>query len=320
MATLLQKIDTFIEKISVSDRQEENIQGSIRNLTTCLTRSESGLHVGEIFTNGSYERDTILTPLDDIDTFAVLKRKEWEENGMLPKPQKVLSKMKDYLNKQNDYKDKVKQDRPCVTIELSNKDFDVLPSFEDLGAYLIPNYDLNGWTYSNPIALTRDLNTANQKNNYKLKPLIRAVKYWNRENNKLIPSYHIEEAAINIFSVNGFVNLEVGIRTWFDQAEYYLKRELFKSPQDYESAINKVKKVKQKLNDAKKLLDEKKEQDAVEIWSKIFVSAFPAHDPEDAKKVSKALSEGTLKISSSGTISFTNGNSIPGSKGFYGKE
>src|SRR5258706_7306755 len=156
--TLLQCISGLIENISVTDRQEDNIQASLSNLESHLKDKENDLHVSRTFINGSYERDTILRPLDDIDMFAVLNRDKWkDEFGTLPDPQSVLTKIKNFLNDQNDYRDKVKQDRPCVTIELSDKNFDVLHSFEELGGgYLIPNYDLKSWTYSYPEKLTTD--------------------------------------------------------------------------------------------------------------------------------------------------------------------
>lgn len=323
MATLLQSIKVFVENISVTDRQEDNIKGSVNNLTDHLKDSENGLYVEEVFTTGSYERDTNLRPLDDIDTFAVLKKEDWEdENGMLPNPQSVLTKFKNFLNDLSDYKGKVKQDRPCVTIRLSDKDFDVLPSFPQLGgSYQIPNHSLTGWIDSDPHKLKQDLQSVNQNRDYKVKPVIKAVKSWNRDNDKLIPSFHIEETAINLFLINDFTNLEEGIRLWFNQAEYQLQQSKFNSENDFTSAKNKVKKVKEKLNEAKKLYDDKKENEAIQIWKDIFGKEFPAPvDVNEAKNFSKALNEGSLKIGTTGILSMTSGKDVPASKGVYGEE
>ena len=323
MKTLLQCIDGLITNISVTDRQEKNIEGSITNLTRYLKDTESDLSVKDVFTNGSYERDTIIRPLNDIDLFAVLEKEDWkDEYGNLPNPQSVLSKFKTYLDSLNDYKGKVKQDRPCVTIQLSDKDFDVLPSFEQIGGgYLIPNYDLKSWTYSYPEQLSKNLNDVHRAKDYKVKPVIKAIKYWNRENSKLIPSYHIEETAINIFLVNSFKNHEEAIRLWFNNAEYQLLSQKFKSNGDYTAAINKIKKVKDKLNDAKKLYNEKKEGEAIIIWKDIFDKEFPTIDLEEAKSFSKALAtDGGLKTGAAGLLSTTAGREIPASKGFFGEK
>lgn len=320
--TLLQCIGGFLDNIAVTDKQEENIKGSISNLTGYLKNKESDLFVKEVFTNGSYERDTIIRPLNDIDLFAVLKPDDWKDKyGNLPTPQAVLTKFKNYLDGIPDYKGKVFQDRPCVTIELSNKSFDVLPSFEQFGGgYSIPNYDLKSWTYSYPEKLTDDLNAVNKLRSYKVKPTIQGVKYWNRENTKLIPSFHVEEVAINIFNSFPFANYEESIRLWFNNAEYHLNVTRFKSVDDHTAAINKIKKVKGKLNDAKKLYDEKKESEAIQIWKEVFNGEFPTTDVNEAKNYAKSMSEGTLKVSPAGTLSTTSGNSVPVSKGFFGEK
>lgn len=319
--TLLQSIDTLIYNITVTDRQEQNIKNSLSNIEGHLKTKDNGLYVDETFTNGSWERDTIIRPLNDIDLFAVLNREEWKDDkGNLPTPQSVLTKMKNYLNGLSDYKDKVYQDRPCVTIKLSDKNFDVLPSFAQLGGgYMIPSYDLSGWTFSDPEQLTKDLNATHKQKNYKLKPVIKVIKYWNREfNGKLIPSYHIEEAAINMFKLNSITNYEEAIRLWFENAESNLYSHKFKSNDQYTTAINRIKKVKDKLNEAKKLYDEGKEDEATQIWKDIFGREFPSLDLEEAKSFSKSLTEGSLKVSSTGALSLTSGMAIGASKGFYG--
>jgi hypothetical protein len=321
--TLLQHINGFIDNISVTDRQEESIKGSLSNLDTHLMEKDNDLHVDRTFTNGSYERDTIIRPLNDIDMFCVLKRDKWlDENGNLSSPQSVLTKIKDYLNEQADYKDKVKQDRPCVTVQLSNKNFDVLPVFATLGGgYMMPNDDLTSWTYTYPEQLSTNLDSVHRQRNYKVKPTVKAVKHWNREHGKIIPSYHIEEAAINIFLMNSFSNFEESIRIWFNNAEYNLLSQKFKSNDAYDTTINRIKKVKDKLNDAKKKYDDGEEDDAIAIWNKIFGSEFPTADEEEARSFSKSLTAGSLKISTAGVLSEVSGKSVPALKGgFYGDE
>lgn len=320
MPTLLQCIDTLIDNISVSDRQEDNIKASLSNIEGYLNDKENNLSVSRTFTNGSYERDTIIRPLNDIDIFAVLKKDDWKDQyGQLPSPQSVLSKIKNYLNGLNDYKDKVKQSRPCVTIELSDKDFDILPSFElENGGYEIPNHDLKSWITTYPEQLTTDLNSTHKNCNYKLKQVIKVVKYWNREKGKIIPSFHIEEVAINIFKVNPFKNFEEAIRLWFNNAEYSLQSYKLKSNDDYNVIMKKIKAVRDKLNDAKAKYDKGEEGDAIQIWKDIFGKEFPTVDIEEAKQFSKSLTEGSLKVGASGLLSTTVGKAVSSSKGFFG--
>lgn len=320
MPTLMQCIDTLIANISVSDRQEENIKASVSNIEGYLNDKENGLSINRTFTNGSYERDTNIRPLDDIDIFAVLKGDDWkDEYGQLPSPQSVLSKFKNYLNGLNDYKDKVSQNRPCVTIELSDKDFDILPSFELVGGgYEIPNHDLKSWITTYPELLTSDLEYTHKKCNYKLKQLIKVIKYWNRDKGKIIPSYHVEEVAINIFKINSFKNFEEAIRLWFNNAEYNIQSDKLNSNDEYNGIMKKIKSVRDKLNDAKAKYDGGKEGDAIQIWKDIFGKEFPTVDIEEAKQFSKSLSEGSLKVGASGLLSTTVGKAVSSSKGFFG--
>ena len=52
-------------------------------------------------------------------------------------------------------------------------------------------------------------------------------------------------------------------------------------------------------------------------WKEIFGKEFPTVDEEEAKNFSKALSEGSLKIGSTGALSTTAGSAIGASKGFF---
>jgi len=322
MATLIQCVNQFIENITVTDRQEENIKGSVKNIEGYLKDKENGLSIVDTFTNGSYERDTIIRPLHDIDLFAVLKEDDWkDEYGRLSSPQSVLTSIKNYLDSLDDYKGKVKQDRPCVTIELSDKRFDILPSFEIFGGgYRIPNYDLKSWIYTYPKQLTIDLNNVNKQRAYKVKGVIKGVKYWNRENNyKTIPSFHIEEIAIRLFQVNDCKSFEEGLFKWFENAEYYLTYSTFKTADDYESSKKRIKKVKDKLEDAERKRNEGKEGDAIQIWKEVFGKDFPITLVEEAKSIGKSLSEGTLRSSVAG-LSTTFGDKIKANTGYFGEE
>ncbi|KAA6329427.1 hypothetical protein EZS27_021764 [termite gut metagenome] len=318
MSTLLQSVDKFVENISVTDRQEANIESSYNNLKDNLLIEDSNLSVKEVFLNGSYERDTIIRPLDDIDLFAVIDEADYSENGQDPKPQTVLTGFKNYLNSLNDYKDKVKQDRPCVTVFLSDKKFDVLPSLRKAGALWIPNFDLSSWTFTDPKTHTDRLNEIHKRRNCKVKPVVKAVKHWKRENNQNIPSFHVEEVAISVFNIWNFSNLEEGIRFWFEHAEGYLQVDRFNSYDEYSKVKDKIKTVKDKLGEAQKSNDEKQVGEAKKIGKEIFGKEFPALDADEAKGFSSSLKEGALKYGAATGLSATVGSAMAASKGYYG--
>lgn len=313
-------IDKFVENITVTDKQEDVIDGAFSNIESSLLDKDSTLSVKEVFLNGSYVRDTMIRPLDDIDVFAVLDAVDYYENGARPNPQTVLAKFKSYLNRLPDYNNKVSQDRPCITIELSKLKIDVLPSLREHGALHIPNESLTGWIFTNPKTHTSMLDDVNNLRNGKVKNIIKAVKSWKKQNDYKIPSFHIEEIAISIFNTYSFSNLEEGIRKWFEYARYYIEKDRFNAENQYNAVLKAINAVADKLSDAKSKLDGKKEAEAVKIWHDIFGKDFPTISEEDAKKMSTLLSEGRLKYGAATGLSEVCGHAVAPSKGFYGKE
>lgn len=324
MATILQCIDEFIDNISVTDRQEENIEGSVKNLTECITKKDSDLNIKEVFVNGSYERDTIIRPLDDIDLFVVFDPEKYlDAFRNKPNPQAVLTKIKNYLDKANDYKDKVFQDRPCITVELSNKKFDLIPSFpagEDV--YWIPSRDLLGWDLTNPVTHSKRLDEINIKRNYLVKKVVKAVKKWKRDMELNLPSYHIEEVAMSLFNFQEITNIKMAIEKWFQFAPTagYLSASKFKSYEEYEKTLKKINGTYGLFEKATLQLLTKRENEAILIWKSIFGSDFPTTTEEEAKSFSKSMLEGSLKISPSGIINQTAGKTVPQSTGFFGEK
>ena len=59
-------------------------------------------------------------------------------------------------------------------------------------------------------------------------------------------------------------------------------------------------------------------RNAKKIWKEIFGKEFPTVDEEEAKNFSKALTEGSLKYSSTAGLSSIAGTAVSASKGFYG--
>ncbi len=317
--TLLQSIQTLIDNINVTDRQEENISNSYNNLKTHLIDGEN-LSIEKVFLNGSYERHTIIRPLDDIDLFAVLNFDDYKDvQGHLPNPQSVLTKIKNYLNSLHDYEDKVTQDRPCVTVRLSDKNFDVLPCFyAGEQGYYMPNHDLQSWIITDPEGHSTKLTQVNQLRNNKVVPTVKIIKYWNRELDKLIPSYHIEEIAIRLFNTYAFTNFEESVTLWFTHSKSYIEKNKFDSQDKYEKAINNIDKAKEKIIEAHRLFTvENEPSQATLIWKDIFGREFPTLDVNEAKSFGNNLAEGTLKVSTTGLLSSSVGKSIPKSNGFF---
>ncbi|GAA4364024.1 hypothetical protein GCM10023185_33170 [Hymenobacter saemangeumensis] len=301
--TLLQCIAQLLADITITDRQTDAVSITYNNLKGLLLDADNGLHGERVFQNGSYDRDTIIKPLDDVDIFLVLDRTEYEENGVLSNPQGVLTKVKKFLNGTRDYKDKAVQDRPCVTIKLSDKRFDVLPCFgNDLDGYWIPDSDLSGWVWSNPVVHSEKLTQVNQDRKQLIVPLVRILKYWNREQGKLIPSYHIEDTATDIFTLFDVANHKEGVERWLEYAGSYLNEKKFASSTAYEQAKTNIEAARVLIQEASALYEEGKEAEAIQRWKQVFGAKFPTVSVEEAKTLSESMRSGTLKVASTGLL------------------
>ena len=318
--TLNKAIKDFIENISVTDKQEDVIDAAYSNIESNLLDEDCPLAVKEVFLNGSYVRDTMIRPLDDIDIFAVIDKSDYNDNGERPNPQTVLTKFKDYLNGIPDYEDKVSQDRPCVTITLQKLHIDVLPALREWGVLYIPNENLDGWILTDPKTHTQNLDSVNDLRDGMVKDVVKAIKSWKRLKDLRIPSFHIEEIAIGIFNSYSFNNLEEGIRKWYNYAEYYIQTDRFNTVKQYNTALDAIKGVSEKLTDAKSKKDNDNEPAAIKIWHEVFGKDFPTISEEDAKNMSSLLTNGKLKYGAATGLSAVTGHAVAASKGFYGEE
>lgn len=318
--TLLQCIKQLLSDITITDKQTATVSTTYNNLKTLLLAADTKLYGERVFQNGSYDRDTIIKPLDDVDIFFVLDREEYEDGGALRNPQAVLTKLKNFINNTRDYKDKAMQDRPCVTIKLTDKRFDVLPCFgNDLEGYWIPDSDLSGWIWSNPVVHSEKLTAVNKLRQGRIVPLIRILKYWNREQlGKIIPSYHIEDIATDIFNLFDLANHEEGVLLWLQYAATYLDSDKFACEDDYKSAKSSIEAAFQKITEAHTLYDAGKEGEAVKLWKEVFGAKFPTISDEEARQLNESMQFGTLKIAATGMLGLA-GRSVPPTA-FHGDE
>lgn len=319
MATLLQSVNQFIEKITPSDLQADVVQAAYDNVKGYLTADDCTLKIKDVFLNGSYIRGTMIRPLNDIDVFAVIDDTDYYINGKVPKPQTVLTSFKNYLNSIADYKDKCRQDRPCVTIDLTKLHIDVLPALRHAEALSIPNADLDGWIFTDPKTHNLQFSDIDRRRNYKVKDIVKAVKRWKNDRELPLPSFQIESIAGYIFNIWDFSNAEEGIRLWFDYAEGYLSMAMNGSLAQYETVRDAIRNTKDELDKAKKYVDKKDQASAIKIWKEVFGKDFPAIDVNEAKLFGDAIRDGGLKWSAAGGLSTSVGSTLAASKGFYGE-
>lgn len=318
MVTLLQSINKFIDNITPSDLQDNVVQSAYDNLEGHLNNDDCPLHIKEVFLNGSYIRGTMIRPINDIDVFAVIDDTDYYVNGSEPNPQTVLNNFKKYLNGLDDYEDKCRQDRPCITIDLSKLHIDVMPALRHAGALKIPNGELNGWMFTDPKSHNERFSDVDRRRDYKVKDVVKAVKYWKREYDVPVLSFQTEQVACYVFDLLDFSNAEEGIRLWFDNAEGYLGMLMTGSYNDFIKARDAVRKMKARLNDAKESKDQGDSAAAIRIWKELFGRDFPVIDVNEARSFGAAIKDGSLKWTAAAGLSTTVGKALAASGGFYG--
>ena len=192
------KFEKFRKKIEPTDNQKRQI------ISTHTHLRESYLinlpYVSKTFLTGSYKRNTMIRPLNDVDVFIVIDESEYDIT-----PNSVLNKLKRDLSGLYPNTD-ITRDRPCITLDFNHCRFELTPaipkeSFFFLGDdyFFIPGNGGNHWVkVEDPKDLESDLSNANRRLDGRLTPLIKMMKAWARFNNIIdIKSFELEKKAIN---------------------------------------------------------------------------------------------------------------------------
>lgn len=184
----------------LSDAEQSSITTSITTLTARLkTYFDSA--VTERLRFGSSTRGTILPRAmdehSDIDYMIVFA----DENS---KPQTYIDRLKRFAEKYYSSSD-IAQSSPTIVLSLNHIKFDLVPAIKSyIQEYRIPapNSSYSDWTATSPRAFNDELTAANIRNDSKLKPTIRLLKYWNAQAGYVFDSYSFEQWVAGRFFYN----------------------------------------------------------------------------------------------------------------------
>jgi predicted nucleotidyltransferase len=176
--------------ITIADWERIAIDNSINTLSTKLGNHFNNIESKFVF--GSYDRKTILRrskdPNSDVDFMVCFS------DGSSWTPQTLMNRLKSFA--ENNYsRNEIYQSSPTIVLELSHIKFELVPAYYTYGTYHIPApaSSYTAWTDSYPNSLRSKLDEKNQANNYKIRKLIRLLKYWNVLNGKVYSSYELEK-------------------------------------------------------------------------------------------------------------------------------
>jgi hypothetical protein len=237
--SVLNYLETISSGLVLSPKELNSISTSINTISIRIN-THFGSNVKEHFKFGSSTRDTILPhkydEKSDIDYMVIFN------NPNNYKPQTLLNWLKEFAEKYY-HSSEIHQSHPTMVLELLHIKFELVPAEKDYwGKISIPSPSSSylDWITTDPNGFNDSLIHINANNNFKIKPLIRLMKYWNvKKVNRGYPSFDLEK--------------------WIIARNFYycknLKEYLFKCIDDLNYSYNDPQYVKTAVDNAKSIVD-----------------------------------------------------------------
>jgi hypothetical protein len=198
MGSVGEALEKFIQSLELTERQRDEVS---RQHTMVREELRKRLKQKTDFLSGSYSRHTAIRPLHDIDIFVVLG-----DVAATPSetPDEALKRVRQALKEAWHNKDLPILQQHSVHLEFTTSgiEFDVVPAYHLSGqeVYLIPERHTGQWIRSNPRRHQELSTQCNERVGKKLKPLIKALKHWNRQQGSSpLGSFHLEVMSYEAF-------------------------------------------------------------------------------------------------------------------------
>ncbi|MDR3629758.1 MAG: hypothetical protein P4L42_05415 [Desulfocapsaceae bacterium] len=188
---------SLASRLVLSDVEIDGISVSISTLSSRL-----GAYFGDDakgnFVFGSYHRGTILPRKADsnadVDYMIVFNSDDGQE-----KPQEYLDRLKNFAWK-NYLPSERTESGSAIVLMLNHTKFKLVPAIFFVGCQIpSPSSSWGGWMYTDPVGDGQKIQEKDKATNYKIKPLVRLIKYWNASQGHLFTSFSLEQ---NIVSRN----------------------------------------------------------------------------------------------------------------------
>ena len=208
--SVISYLDARASGAVLSVDEQTSINTSIATIRTRLN-SYFGIALSEQLRFGSSTRGTILPRRmdqhSDIDYMVV-----FAQGGAVP--QTYLDRLRRLAATHYPNSD-INQSSPSPLLQLNHIKFDLVPALKRWGTtYQIPDGP-SSWQDTNPNDFNGQLDALNQKELYKIKPMIRLLKYWNAEAGYVFNAYSLEKFVVGL-SYYGVVNIRDYLFTAID--------------------------------------------------------------------------------------------------------
>lgn len=193
-------LTTLSSSLVLKNAEKESIDRSIATMHTRL-KQYFGNDIKEDFRFGSHTRDTILPRRadnnSDIDYMVVF------DNQYEYKPQTYLNKLRNFAEYYYS-RTEIRQSHPTMVLELNHIKFELVPAYHKKTSWFeegykipAPSNNYEEWMSTDPNDFNQQLTSINTANNFKIKPTIRLLKYWNARNGYVYTSYFLEKHIIS---------------------------------------------------------------------------------------------------------------------------
>lgn len=286
--TVTEAFQTFKSELELPDRQR---------LVTAVAQEEirsriaTYLDVPNSFLTGSYARYTKIFPLNDIDVMLIRNSQRVElstSGGVIPN--QALEGVASAVAKAYPSGATIKKQSRSVNAQIKGRDFgfDLIPAWlRKPDGYWIPDTDNGSWLPTDPEAHAKLMTQANNSCGDKLKPLIKMLKHWSRNNYDLIRSFHIELICANIFARGDLANFSLGVATVLVHLPDYIGKPMMDpiygssrvdkqlAAQEHSQLLQRINSDAQNAIQALRLESTGDHSAAIEKWKRIFLHGFP---------------------------------------------
>jgi hypothetical protein len=287
--TVTEAFNTFKSELELPDSKQARASTAQQDIRARIT---DHLYVADSLLTGSYPRHTKIYPLDDIDILLIRNtgKVNVSTDGSGISPSQALDQVAEAIRKAYPLTATIKKQSRSINAQIKGLDFgfDIIPAWlRNPDGYWIPDTDSNSWIPTNPEWHSERLTEANTKLQQRLKPVIKMVKHWNRNNYELLRSFHIELICKNIFETWQLPNYPVGVATVLSKLGPYIGQQLMDpaygscrvdkplSAEEHSKLILRANNDGGSAVEALQLENAGSHSAAIEKWKRIFLGGFP---------------------------------------------
>jgi len=287
--TVAEAFQTLKSELELPDRKQKLAASAQQDIRSRIAKY---LHVADSMLTGSYSRYTKINPLNDIDIFLIRneRREALSTDGSGIFPGAAIDEVVKAVQQAYPQTATIKKQSRSVNVQIAGLEFgfDIIPAWlRQPDGYWIPDTDSGSWLPTDPDAHARILTEANDNCSGKLKPLIKMLKHWSRNNYDLIRSFHLELICAQIFSREELKNFPLGVAIALHHLSAYVGRQFMDpiygvSRVDKQMSSDEQAKLRLRINsdaqnsvEALRLEAAGRDAEAIAKWKHIFVSGFP---------------------------------------------